>query len=73
MTRFRSFSRSDNSAAAPRRLLAARDAILKAPELKPGDVVVMDNLSSHKSPAVRAMIAAAAASLLYLPPYSPGL
>jgi transposase len=41
------------------------------PELKPGDIVVMDNLSSHKGPAVRAMIAAAGASLLYLPPYSP--
>ncbi len=34
------------------------------PELKPGDIVVMDNLSSHKGPAIRAMIAAAGASLL---------
>jgi len=41
------------------------------PELKPGDVVVMDNLSSHKAPAVREMIEAAGASLLYLPSYSP--
>lgn len=41
------------------------------PELDPGDVVVMDNLSSHKAPAVREMIEAAGASLLYLPPYSP--
>jgi transposase len=41
------------------------------PELGPGDIVVMDNLSSHKGPAVRAMIEAAGASLLYLPPYSP--
>lgn len=41
------------------------------PELRPGDVVVMDNLSSHKGPRVRAMIEAAGASLLYLPPYSP--
>jgi transposase len=41
------------------------------PELKPGDIVVMDNLSSHKGHAVRAMIAEAGASLLYLPPYSP--
>jgi transposase len=41
------------------------------PELKPSDIVVMDNLSSHKGAAVRAMIEAAAASLLYLPPYSP--
>jgi transposase len=41
------------------------------PELSPGDVVVMDNLSSHKGPAVRNAIEAAGASLLYLPPYSP--
>ena len=41
------------------------------PELRPGDIVVMDNLSSHKGPAVRALIEAAGAQLLYLPPYSP--
>ena len=41
------------------------------PALEPGDVVVMDNLSSHKGPAVRAAIEAAGAHLLYLPPYSP--
>lgn len=41
------------------------------PELKPGDIVIMDNLSSHKSPAVRAAIEAAAAELRFLPPYSP--
>ena len=41
------------------------------PELSPGDVVVMDNLSSHKGPQVRVMIEAAGASLLYFPPYSP--
>jgi transposase len=41
------------------------------PELKPGNVVVMDNLSSHKGPAVRRAIEAAGANLLYLPPYSP--
>jgi transposase len=41
------------------------------PELRPGDVVVMDNLSSHKGPRVRALIEAAGATLLYLPPYSP--
>lgn len=38
------------------------------PELRPGDIVVMDNPSSHKGIAVRAMIEAAGASLLYLPP-----
>lgn len=42
-----------------------------APELKPGDIVVMDNLGSHKSPKVEAAIAAAGASLRYLPAYSP--
>jgi len=41
------------------------------PELSPGDVVVMDNLSSHKGPRVREMIEAAGAQLRYLPPYSP--
>ena len=41
------------------------------PELSPGDIVVMDNLSSHKRPAVRHAIEAAGARLLYLPPYSP--
>lgn len=41
------------------------------PELTKGDIVVMDNLSSHKGPRVREMIEAAGASLLYLPPYSP--
>ena len=41
------------------------------PELRPGDVVVMDNLSSHKGPAVRAAIERAGATLRYLPPYSP--
>ncbi|WP_235907582.1 IS630 family transposase [Siccirubricoccus phaeus] len=41
------------------------------PDLRPGDVVVMDNLGSHKRPGIRASIEAAGASLLYLPPYSP--
>jgi len=41
------------------------------PELRPGDIVVMDNLSSHKGPKVREMIEAAGAQLRYLPPYSP--
>jgi len=41
------------------------------PELSPGNVVIMDNLSSYKAPAVRAAIEAAGARLLFLPPYSP--
>jgi transposase len=40
-------------------------------ELAPGDIVVTDNLGSHKGPAVRAAIEAAGARLLFLPPYSP--
>jgi transposase len=42
-----------------------------APRLAPGDIVVMDNLSSHKSAQVRAAVEAAGAELIYLPPYSP--
>jgi transposase len=41
------------------------------PELRPGDIVIMDNLGSHKGSAVRAAIEAVGAMLLYLPPYSP--
>jgi len=43
------------------------------PTLTPGDVVIMDNLGSHKSQAVRRAIRAAGAHLLFLPPYSPDL
>jgi len=43
------------------------------PVLRPGDVVVMDNLGAHKREEVRALIAAAGATALYLPPYSPDL
>jgi transposase len=43
------------------------------PALQPGDVVVMDNLSSHKLAAVRTSIEKAGAELLYLPPYSPDM
>lgn len=43
------------------------------PTLRAGDVVIMDNLSSHKVAGVRDAIAAAGASLLYLPAYSPDL
>ena len=41
------------------------------PALKPGDIVILDNLPAHKGRLVRAAIEAAGASLLYLPPYSP--
>lgn len=43
------------------------------PTLKPGDIVVMDNLPAHKNEDVRKIIEAAGAKLLYLPPYSPDL
>jgi transposase len=52
--------------------LAYLDHVL-CPALRPGDVVVMDNLSSHKVTGVRERIAAVGAELLYLPPYSPDL
>jgi transposase len=42
-----------------------------APELEPGDAVVMDNLSAHKVAGVREAIRAAGASVLHLPSYSP--
>jgi transposase len=42
-----------------------------APTLKPGDIVVLDNLSSHKRAGVRAAIESVGATLLYLPSYSP--
>lgn len=41
------------------------------PEIRPGDVVIMDNLSSHKGPEVLAAIEKAGATLRFLPPYSP--
>jgi transposase len=43
------------------------------PDLRPGDVVVMDNLSSHKRHRTRQLIEAAGAQLRFLPPYSPDL
>ena len=43
------------------------------PTLRPGDLVVMDRLGAHRGPAVRELIGAARAKLLYLPPYSPDL
>ena len=43
------------------------------PVLRPGDIVVLDNLGSHKSKAVRQAIRAAGARLWFLPPYSPDL
>jgi transposase len=44
-----------------------------APTLKPGDLVIMDNLGSHKGDAVRQVIRSAGAKLFFLPKYSPDL
>lgn len=46
---------------------------LLAPSLQPGDLVVLDNLSSHKSLAATRAIEAVGATFIYLPPYSPDL
>jgi transposase len=43
------------------------------PVLKPGDIVIMDNLGSHKSAVLRRILKTAGARLWYLPPYSPDL
>ena len=43
------------------------------PTLAPGDIVILDNLGSHKGQAVRSAIRAAGAKILFLPPYSPDL
>jgi transposase len=44
-----------------------------APTLRPGDVVVLDNLAAHKRASARRAVEAAGATLLFLPPYSPDL
>ena len=44
-----------------------------APALRPGDIVVMDNLKPHKDPRVKEAVEKAGATVLYLPPYSPDL
>ena len=54
------------------RFLAYVEQIL-APTLSPGEIVVLDNLSSHKVKGVREAVEARGATTLYLPPYSPDL
>jgi transposase len=44
-----------------------------APETRPGDLLILDNLSSHKTAGVRAALARCRIGVLYLPPYSPDL
>ena len=55
------------------RLFLAYVEQVLVPTLRRGDIVVMDNLGSHKASAVRAAIRAAGARLFFLPPYSPDL
>lgn len=43
------------------------------PELREGDIVILDNLSTHKTASVATLISARGASVRYLPPYSPDL
>ena len=43
------------------------------PKLRPGDIVILDNVGAHRTPNVRPLIEAAGASVLFLPPYSPDL
>lgn len=50
--------------------LAYTEQVL-VPTLRPGDVVILDNLPAHKGAAVREAVEAAGATLLFLPPYSP--
>jgi transposase len=57
----------------PRRIFETYVETQLAPTLKPGDVVVLDNLPAHKSPAAEKAIRAKDAWLLFLPPYSPDL
>jgi len=68
-----------SGATAPMLLLGAIDGAafteyvrqVLAPTLRPGDIVVMDNLASHQAPGALEAIQAVGASALFLPPYSP--
>ena len=55
------------------RIFLAYDEQLLVPTLRPGDIVIMDNLGSHKRQAIRRAIRDAGAKLLFLPAYSPDL
>jgi putative transposase len=55
-----------------RRFLTYIEEVI-VPTLKPGDIVIMDNLASHKSKAVRLAVRRAGAHLIFLPKYSPDL
>ena len=55
------------------KLFAAYVEQFLAPTLAPGDIVILDNLGSHKGKAARAAVRARDAHLIFLPPYSPDL
>lgn len=57
----------------PRQSFLAYIRQVLVPTLKPGDIVILDNLGSHKGKVVRRAIRAAGAKLFFLPPYSPDL
>jgi len=63
----------DTSAGLKRVGLLSYDSLHKswAPRLRPGQVVVLDNLSAHKAASIRQALAARQCELLFLPPYSP--
>jgi len=54
-------------------VLIDRPPEILLPTLAPGDIVIMDNLGSHKRQAIRRLIRTAGAKLFFLPPYSPDL
>ena len=56
-----------------RTMFSAYIAQILCPILRPGDIVIMDNLSAHKAPDVARLIKERGADLLYLPAYSPDL
>ena len=43
------------------------------PKLRPGDIVILDNVGTHKPEGMRSLIEGAGASLIFLPPYSPDM
>ena len=59
--------------ATDRAVMVAFTREVLVPALHPGQVVIMDNLSAHKTPRVRRLIEAAGCTLVFLPPYSPDL
>ena len=68
-----SASRTENSSCSATISAACYTKTQMVPTLRAGDVVILDNLSSHKSPAAAAALRDVGAWFLFLPPYSPDL